>query len=401
MSDEGDEFEDYDWAADERWQLIECNLLIPPGRDKDAVIRKKKLSYYKRHINADYSPLIEEYVEVDQDGETEKQESEGETELEHEQQEQLREREKKAKTVSSDPSPPPSSSSPSSSSTSTSFSTSSSTSSATTSSSSASSSSSSSAASSSPSSKPSSTAPASSKKLKLFFAYTELASHLLGLLLVLPILLGLTSALRGFQLALVHSIFHIARSYGRPRMTREYGALLVRDDMSHFILYALVCFADPGNFVALVPVLTRSLLFVSRAGLMILPKKLPAHLVAKIEPPLSKFVGFGRDIWLFNALSEVMYGSVLLLQLLFPGRRNFFGCVLMWQYLRVRYMVSPTSQLAFGFVKEHIDQYLHHERCPGVVGRSWDKFCGFLRGLASMPEPGAAGNMLANKCVVM
>jgi len=55
----GDEFNTYSWETDEGWIAVEKRLDFPAGLSnfkKRKAIEKRKIKYYKRHVNPEYSP---------------------------------------------------------------------------------------------------------------------------------------------------------------------------------------------------------------------------------------------------------------------------------------------------------------------------------------------------------
>jgi hypothetical protein len=46
----------YDWANDERWQLMLSKMEFMPGGNAVSVLEKKKVRFYKRHIDPNYDP---------------------------------------------------------------------------------------------------------------------------------------------------------------------------------------------------------------------------------------------------------------------------------------------------------------------------------------------------------
>ncbi|CAL5220522.1 g2554 [Coccomyxa viridis] len=47
-------FRSFDFDGDERWRQYEANIEIPPGRDRDSVLKKFKAKWYKREIDPDF-----------------------------------------------------------------------------------------------------------------------------------------------------------------------------------------------------------------------------------------------------------------------------------------------------------------------------------------------------------
>ena len=49
----------FDFDGDERWRQYEANIEIPPGRDRDSVLKKFKAKWYKREIVSSGPALTE------------------------------------------------------------------------------------------------------------------------------------------------------------------------------------------------------------------------------------------------------------------------------------------------------------------------------------------------------
>lgn len=80
-------------------------------------------------------------------------------------------------------------------------------------------------------------------------------------------------------------------------------------------------------------------------------------------------------------------GLLLLVELVTPFR-SLVTTLVFWQFMRIRYMVSPEIKQAFGTLHRAIVGKLG---TTGVLGGTYGKISGFLSRMVEMPQPGAQG----------
>jgi len=348
-------FETYDFQSDPKWQEIEMNLLIPPDADHDTIILKKKAQFYQRNVDPTFkvpsstTSTSSTSSNTDTDNNTSQSSYQSET-------------------------PPPSSSSYTSASSSSSYS---------------------SSTSSSSSRRP------KTGKLTILLAYFQLMNHIflifLSVFFFLPIL-GQAMSAQCFYLVLYLSIFlnifHLARTYGRPKWSRDYGQTILQDDHSQFIMYAGIMNTSTPMLLSLLPIVARSVVFIARAFDVVLPKYLPNSIHSRLKPYIRKVTENGMEIYRWVATLEIFTGITLIIQL-FMRTRNFLLTFLFWQYLRFRYTVSTDSRYAFGSIRMSLDQkILYNPKCPAFIGTIYSKIVAFL---ASQADPQQQRSM----CTIM
>jgi hypothetical protein len=247
-------------------------------------------------------------------------------------------------------------------------------------------------------------------KYAIYISWVQLALHTLQILLsiayILPIL-GVEFQTKAFTYVMMLSLaaqgIYLLRQYGRPRWNAEYGRQIFMDEQAHFLFLSLVLLNANASLILLLPFFARSLLFVAGGVKQLLPKASP-KLYGLVQKPVEKLVDMYSWIYSTNALLEVLAGFTLIVQLLTPAR-NFMMLLGVWQYLRVRYMLSADSKRAFGTVRAKIDGWLSAPMVPGAIRAGWAKLLTTLEGMtdqeamARQAEQGGGG--LMSKCSIM
>jgi len=184
---------------------------------------------------------------------------------------------------------------------------------------------------------------------------------------------------------------HLLRTYGRPKMSREYGQTLLQDDGSQFIMYAGIMNASVPMLLSLLPLAARSGVFICRAFDVVLPQYVPS-IYSRLKPYNRKVTERAGEIYHWIATMEVFIGITLIIQL-FMSTRNVLLTFLFWQYLRFRYQVSSDLKYAFGSIRMSLDEkILHNSRCPAFIGTIYSKIVAFL---GSQADPQQQRSMCA------
>lgn len=84
--------------------------------------------------------------------------------------------------------------------------------------------------------------------------------------------------------------------------------------------------------------------------------------------------------------TEVGVFFILIFQLITP-QRNFILIILYGQLLRVRFLVSDDSKVAWGNIATRADSVFLNARCPGIVQTGYNKVKTFVHGLGHPVPP--------------
>jgi hypothetical protein len=103
-------------------------------------------------------------------------------------------------------------------------------------------------------------------------------------------------------------------------------------------------------------------------------------------------------MYMMIAQTEVIAAFSSILTLFSAKTRSLMSTMVLWQYVRLRYMLSGYTKMVFGRIKGFLDSYLLSARSPPVVQTVYIKACSFLQ---SMAEPPRAGQQAAPSCTVM
>lgn len=156
------------------------------------------------------------------------------------------------------------------------------------------------------------------------------------------------------------------------------------------------------------------------------PRRSPTHSRPNVHRPRSaerKWSVASQWLLRFTSQVEVGIGILLVVELLTPYR-NLILVFIYWQYLQLRYTLSPNTkvrpvsasagvagscptdqarpQAAFGAVDRRIVGLVNHRMCPALLRAGYMKLRGFLSSMAQ-PRPQAGEQQAAARpsCVVM
>lgn len=253
--------------------------------------------------------------------------------------------------------------------------------------------------------RPASSAPS---KVGIAVSYAQLAGHavvvLLTLATALPFLSPLGSAFSWrslLRLGALLQLVAVVRSHGRPQWTRQFAERVGLDVESHFAFYACVLMVAPvPSLLAAVPIGSRGALFVARSLEVIVRSFAPAS-APKLVPLLQRVTLRAADIYRFNASMEVWAGCFAVVGV-FTGGSSFLAAILMWQYLRIRYVLSAPSRLAFSALRAQLERVFHHPSCPGILRSLFDRLVGLAYSMVDVNRQQApAGGGMLSRCAVM
>lgn len=333
--------EEFDFEGNEAWREYSSRLLVQPGPRAAAVLRKKKIRWYQNNIDASYVPPAEEEAPAPA-----AEESKG------------REEEDKPQPGSTDP--PPASAPP----------------------------------------PPAPTPP--SRTVGIALSYALLAAHSVALLLALATALPFLSPLHPvtafktmLQLSAAAQVVTVYRAHGRPQLSKDFARRVAMDEESHFVFWALLLLTYPSpSLLPAVPVAGRALLFVCRSAEALVQSFRPS-LAPSVRPLCARVTSQAVALYVFNASMEV-YTAVMAPFALLTGGGSILVTVMLWQYLRVRYVLAQSTRTAFAQFRASADRLFCHPSCPGAVSAAWRKMCSVLH---SMVDP--AQQQARPSCSVM
>ena len=383
-------FDEYDFANDDRWKTIESNVYVPPGPDHDALLLRRKRRFYRDTIDPDYKWTDTRCRHSNRQGRPVRVLG-----IRHQQPVIAARRQNrlplpppllprparapprhpsKATSTTHLPHPPP-------------------------------------PLRPLPPASPRNNLRLGGLSLPVLLSYAQLVLHCIVVLLFPFVFLPVLSAQAAhtaysyilYLSALAYTL-HLIRTHSLPTSPyQQYFLRLLQDHHSHFLFYAFVCLSAPPNAIFLVPFTVRSALYVSGALSRLLPTYLSPTVSEKVVPLLNRVVGQAGELQRTNAILEITAGLYSIV-MLFTSARSFFLVFLYFQYLRMRYLMSPDSQYAWAVVRATVERYVQAAWMPAVVKVGYEKL---RMGLESMVDTqrmagagGGAGGMMS-RCTVM
>jgi len=180
------------------------------------------------------------------------------------------------------------------------------------------------------------------------------------------------------RIVCVNTVLYFFRQHGRPKFTPEFGRRLAYDDSLHYGCMAFVLMLAPPFFFGILPFALRSVVFCSEAMKMIFRNFVP-FLHRLLGPILQQVIDKKSECMDVSVFLEVAIGLLLLIQLPTP-QRNFTLCLIYWQFLRMRYMLSSYSRRAFSATKLGLDRMFLGPTtwCPRVIGSVYSKVINWI-----------------------
>jgi hypothetical protein len=204
---------------------------------------------------------------------------------------------------------------------------------------------------------------------------------------IASLILGNVFFYHALKASVVCQVITVLRAHGAPKWNAAYGAALVKNVETHYIMPGLVMHLSSPILLALVPACIRAAVFLSEVAVYYGAPEV-------IKAQASKLITMKWQLQDINAQMEVAIGCFLLLSMI-TGPRNFILLMMFWQYLRVRYMISGETKRAFGALRQAMDGFFYGKYCPGVVAKVWEQF---KRLMARMGDAQAASQ---SRCTVM
>lgn len=74
-----------------------------------------------------------------------------------------------------------------------------------------------------------------------------------------------------------------------------------------------------------------------------------------------------------------IYVGFFMIAGIFIGQSTLVGAIMYWQMLRMRYMMNPVLQAAFGQLHNHVIGYLSYPMVPAVLLQTYMTVAGFIQ----------------------
>lgn len=177
-------------------------------------------------------------------------------------------------------------------------------------------------------------------------------------------------------LGMVISILALYRQGKRPRFTRDYGAKIAFSEHFHNLLYfsIFMFYPDFANIIYFLPMMLHC--WIGLCNYVFLKK-------GKIYVALKKHVDLTRvnekNMLVFKQTLEIVLLVWLLIKLFFTLHYSVTLILIYGSYIRVKYHLNENMEKAFQKIDVWIRGYVFSERCPGIVGKIYDKFVDLCR----------------------
>ena len=195
-----------------------------------------------------------------------------------------------------------------------------------------------------------------------------------------------------YNYVLLGSIFKYVLAlskHGRPRWASEYGIRLATDISFHYAFFTGMLRLCRPNFLGLFPLVTPDIYLLAKELSITNPSL--ASSLGRVVKPAARLIYHTDDMQALhtqiirvNAMAEIGLGIFLIIELFTP-LRNFFGCMMMWQFIRMRYMLSDDVKLAFRQLHTTVNPYLL--KVP-IVSHAWKLVVKGAAWAVKLPEPG-------------
>jgi hypothetical protein len=203
--------------------------------------------------------------------------------------------------------------------------------------------------------------------------------------------------------AMLSQLLSVVVAHGVPQFNRAYLQRCMLDEQSHFFVHASLMSMCSPFALGVLPLAARALVFTAVAT---------SHNVQRVLPALKPFVAPGcalvesKATTLASATAriEVAIGFLFIVRIFTP-QRQLLLVLFQWQFLQIRWLVSPQIKAVFAGMRQMGDQY-----CPGFAVFVWHKLRDGLimisdpqRAAEAQQQAAAGGGLsgLASKCTVM
>lgn len=217
-----------------------------------------------------------------------------------------------------------------------------------------------------------------------------------------------TSFYRCLKIALLTSLIHLYKRYGKPQLNMDYATKIISDDEGQYMFLSILLYTTCTlpTFTFLIPYTIRSTLFVCKYLHQQIQLRWP-RLSAQYSPKLQAIISREDELIRQGAILEVLAGILLIINAIFTSNKQFTLVLVYWQYLKLRYTLNTHTKFAFTTVKHTIDSYLYKPMVPRIIQSVWEKICAFLSAqgdMATQERRGEGGGGISNtlsRCTIM
>ena len=172
------------------------------------------------------------------------------------------------------------------------------------------------------------------------------------------------------------------KSYGYVRLSWDYWSLLIVNESFAYMLLSLIFTTSvrPSQILILIPFSVYSCFHIANyTRTMLLKHPYVKYKVSSVttistwSQSLAAFETFVQKEMLRNvAILEIMMLPSLFLGWLILGQANFVGLLALFQFIRIRFAVSPNMQWAFTHIRDVGDALTTSARCPVAISKTWN-----------------------------
>ena len=351
-----DAFEAYDFEGSAEWREYSSRLLVQPGPRAAAVLRKKQMKWYKANVDPSFE-IPAAHPEPQPQPQAQPQPQSGAAS------------DSAPKTAPEAAAPPRAASR-------------------------------------------SAPAPAVPRSINVALSYAQLAGHFVALVLcvltAVPFLspMGAGTTFKTLlQVSVALQLVAVVRSHGRPQLSKDYARRVAMDEESHFVMWALLLLTGGSpSLIAAAPIGVCAVLYLARSA-EVLVRSFRPELEATVVPLARRVTTQAAALYRFRASMEIYTAVMAPFALLLGGGGSLLVTVMLWQYLRVRYVLAHSMRAAFAEFRMQLDRVFAHPACPAVIGGAWRKLCSMLYGLVDpaqhQPQADGSGGGGRPKCVIM
>jgi len=157
----------------------------------------------------------------------------------------------------------------------------------------------------------------------------------------------------------------VLKKHGRPTLSSQYWELVIVDDHLHDLVNTIICTLSFSCTIALyIPLLLRTLLFMAEFVSLAAKKR---NNLAKLVNKLTGTISTNREsLLIFKADFEVCIGFYLIIALIMRWAPLTY-IIFYWQFLYIRYSLSPYITTSFNKLAIQIDSITSHSSCPFFI----------------------------------
>mmetsp|Transcript_11020 Transcript_11020/g.16725 ORF Transcript_11020/g.16725 Transcript_11020/m.16725 type:complete len:218 (-) Transcript_11020:93-746(-) len=181
------------------------------------------------------------------------------------------------------------------------------------------------------------------------------------------------------------NLLSLFRKVGMPKMSMEFVQQIAFYEEFSNITYLIAIFMTSGGIFVYSPLLLSTVLMLAFDFKKMLDSNPNAPVISM--GAVKSWVLKGADPQLqstgriMKSDLEVYVGFMLVL-MIFVGGSGLMQVIMYWQMMRLRYMMNPCTQEAFGRFDVTLQGYLNHRFCPGILRTIYGYVKSMMAGMA-------------------